>query len=95
VILSACGNATLASLIENLSSGTVRARMWQSLVSRDAVDATLAAHRAIYDALSRATPTWPPPPTSCISASQRIGSAASSRGATGTDPAFGSPYRRK
>jgi GntR family transcriptional regulator, transcriptional repressor for pyruvate dehydrogenase complex len=51
VILAACGNATLASLIENLSSGTLRARLWQSLVSRDAVDATLAAHRAIQKAL--------------------------------------------
>src|SRR5690349_2950902 len=51
VILAACGNATLASLIENFSSGTLRARLWQSLVSRDAVDATLAAHRAIQKAL--------------------------------------------
>jgi GntR family transcriptional repressor for pyruvate dehydrogenase complex len=51
VILSACGNATLASLIENLSSATLRARMWQSLVSRDAVEATTASHRAIERAL--------------------------------------------
>jgi GntR family transcriptional repressor for pyruvate dehydrogenase complex len=51
VILSACGNATLASLIENLSSGTLRARMWQSLVSRDAIEATIASHRTIHRAL--------------------------------------------
>lgn len=51
VILRACGNATLASLIENLSGSTLRARMWQSLVSRDAVEATLASHRAIHRAL--------------------------------------------
>ena len=51
VILAACGNATLASLVENLSTGTQRARMWQSLVSRDAVEATLASHRSIYEAL--------------------------------------------
>jgi GntR family transcriptional regulator, transcriptional repressor for pyruvate dehydrogenase complex len=51
VILGACGNATLASLIENLSSGTFRARMWQSLISRDAVEATLESHRAIQKAL--------------------------------------------
>ena len=51
VILAACGNATLASLIENLLSGTSRARMWQSLVSRDAVEATLASHRSIQRAL--------------------------------------------
>ena len=51
VILAACGNATLASLVENLSTGTLRARMWQSLVSRDAVEATLASHRSIFEAL--------------------------------------------
>jgi GntR family transcriptional repressor for pyruvate dehydrogenase complex len=51
VILFACGNATLASLIENLSGGTARARMWQSLVSRGAIEATIASHRAIYRAL--------------------------------------------
>jgi GntR family transcriptional repressor for pyruvate dehydrogenase complex len=51
VILDACGNATLASLIENLSSGTLRARMWQSVVERDAVEATVASHWSIYNAL--------------------------------------------
>lgn len=51
IILSACGNATLASLIENLSSGTLRARLWQSLMSRDAIEATIASHRAIHRAL--------------------------------------------
>ncbi len=51
VIYDACGNATLASLIENLSSGTLRARMWQSLVAREAVEATLASHVSIYNAL--------------------------------------------
>ena len=51
VILDACGNATLSSLIQNLSSGTMRARMWQSIVARGAVEATLASHRSIYNAL--------------------------------------------
>lgn len=51
VILDACGNATLASLIENLSSGTVRARLWRSLVARGATEATLASHVSIYEAL--------------------------------------------
>jgi GntR family transcriptional regulator, transcriptional repressor for pyruvate dehydrogenase complex len=51
VILEACGNATLSSLIQNLSSGTMRARMWQSIVARGAVEATLASHRSIYNAL--------------------------------------------
>jgi GntR family transcriptional repressor for pyruvate dehydrogenase complex len=51
IILDACGNATLASLIKNLSSSTVRARMWQALVGEGAVDATRASHWAIYNAL--------------------------------------------
>src|SRR5919109_2814142 len=51
VILAACGNATLASLIQNLSSSTLRARMWQSLVARGAIEATLASHWSIYNAL--------------------------------------------
>ena len=51
VILAACGNSALASLIENLSSGTLRARMWQSIVSRDAIEATIASHRSIQKAL--------------------------------------------
>lgn len=51
VILDACGNPTLASLIQNLSSSTLRARMWQALVAEGAVEATRASHRAIYDAL--------------------------------------------
>jgi GntR family transcriptional repressor for pyruvate dehydrogenase complex len=51
VILDACGNAALASLIQNLSSGTLRARLWQSLIERSATAATLASHRAIYNAL--------------------------------------------
>jgi GntR family transcriptional repressor for pyruvate dehydrogenase complex len=51
IILDACGNGALSSLIQNLSSGTLRARLWQSLVERSATKATLAAHRAIYDAL--------------------------------------------
>ncbi|MGZ4317063.1 MAG: FadR/GntR family transcriptional regulator [Gaiellaceae bacterium] len=51
IILEACGNATLASLIQNLSSGTLRARIWQSTVARGAVEATLASHWNIYNAL--------------------------------------------
>ena len=51
VILDACGNATLSSLVQNLSSGTVRARIWQSLVAPSAVEATVASHWSIYNAL--------------------------------------------
>ena len=51
VILDACGNVALASLIQNLSSGTLRARLWQSVAAKGAVEATLASHRNIYKAL--------------------------------------------
>jgi GntR family transcriptional repressor for pyruvate dehydrogenase complex len=51
IILDACGNATLASLIENLSSGTMRARLWHSLIARGATEATLESHVNIYNAL--------------------------------------------
>jgi GntR family transcriptional repressor for pyruvate dehydrogenase complex len=51
IILAACGNAALASLIQNLSGTTLRARLWQSLVERSATAATLANHRSIYTAL--------------------------------------------
>jgi GntR family transcriptional repressor for pyruvate dehydrogenase complex len=51
IIHDACGSRTLASLIQNLSSGTVRARMWQSVVARGAVEATVASHWSIYNAL--------------------------------------------
>jgi GntR family transcriptional repressor for pyruvate dehydrogenase complex len=51
VILDACGNAALSSLIQNLSGSTQRARLWQSLVEQSATEATLASHRAIYTAL--------------------------------------------
>src|SRR4029079_5722938 len=51
VILEGWCNARLSSLIQNLSSGTMRARMWQSIVARGAVEATLASHRSIYNAI--------------------------------------------
>ncbi|MBV8256237.1 MAG: FadR family transcriptional regulator [Actinobacteria bacterium] len=51
VILDACGNGALASLIQNLSSSTLRARLWQTVMAHDAVEATLANHRAIVRAL--------------------------------------------
>jgi len=51
VILEACGNGALASLIQNLSSSTLRARLWQTVMAHDAVEATTASHRAIVRAL--------------------------------------------
>lgn len=50
-ISSASGNAYLASLLDSLSSSTVRARVWRGLTQEDAVSRTLAEHRALVDAL--------------------------------------------
>ncbi|MFL6115438.1 MAG: FadR/GntR family transcriptional regulator [Catenulispora sp.] len=51
-VLAATGNQTLASLLEGISSRTVRARVWRGLVDDAVADRTLAEHRAIYDALA-------------------------------------------
>ena len=51
IIVTASGNATLASLIQNLSGRTLRARLWHSLAERGAIEATRAIHRSIYNAL--------------------------------------------
>lgn len=46
-------NAYLASLIESLSSQTVRARIWRGLTEQGAVERTLSEHRAIADAIAQ------------------------------------------
>jgi DNA-binding FadR family transcriptional regulator len=51
IIVQAAGNATLASLIQNLSSGMLRARMWRTIAEEDAVEITKQRHRDIYLAL--------------------------------------------
>ncbi|HEV7849626.1 MAG TPA: FadR/GntR family transcriptional regulator [Mycetocola sp.] len=52
-IVGSAGNSYLASLIESLSSNTVRARIWRGLTQENSVGRTLAEHRAIVDALER------------------------------------------
>jgi GntR family transcriptional repressor for pyruvate dehydrogenase complex len=51
IIVGACGNATLASLIQSLSGGTLRARIWRAINERGAVDSTRQLHHDIYRAL--------------------------------------------
>jgi GntR family transcriptional repressor for pyruvate dehydrogenase complex len=51
-VMAAAGNSTLATLIEGISSPTVRARLWRGLVDDNAGDRTIAEHRAIYNALA-------------------------------------------
>src|SRR5690606_18967645 len=47
------GNAYLTSLLDTLSSSTLRARIWRGLSEEGAVERTLTEHRAIVDALAR------------------------------------------
>lgn len=51
-VIAATGNQTLATLLEGISSRTVRARVWRGLVDDEVADRTLAEHQAIYDALA-------------------------------------------
>jgi GntR family transcriptional regulator, transcriptional repressor for pyruvate dehydrogenase complex len=51
IVVTASGNSTLASLIQNVSGGTLRARLWRSVKERDAVEVTKRRHWDIYNAL--------------------------------------------
>ena len=51
-VIAATGNRTLESLLEGISSQTVRARVWRGMVDHNAAAITLAEHQAIYDALA-------------------------------------------
>lgn len=52
-IVQMAGNRYLASLLESLSSQTVRARIWRGITEEGAVARTLAEHRAILEAVER------------------------------------------
>lgn len=52
-IAEAAGNRYLASLIDSLSSHTVRARVWRGLTQANSTARTLAEHAAILDAIER------------------------------------------
>ncbi len=51
-VLTATGNETLVSLLEGISSRTLRARVWRGLVDEDASGLTLTEHETIYAALA-------------------------------------------
>ncbi|MDJ0358153.1 FadR/GntR family transcriptional regulator [Paenarthrobacter sp. PH39-S1] len=53
LIATAANNSYLTSVLEALSSGTVRARIWRGLTQEKAVDRTLSEHAAIIEALER------------------------------------------
>lgn len=50
-IFAATGNPTLRSILDGLSSRTLRARIWRGVVETDALQRTAREHRAIYQAL--------------------------------------------
>lgn len=51
-VLAATGNRTLSTLLDGVSSQTLRARVWRGLVDDNAAGRTLAEHEAIYAALA-------------------------------------------
>jgi len=51
-VIAATGNTTLVTLLEGISSRTVRARVWRGMVDDNVADLTLAEHEAIYAALA-------------------------------------------
>lgn len=55
-IAAGAGNSVLVSLIDGLSGPTQRARIWRGFTQENAVEHTLAEHRAIYDALAAREP---------------------------------------
>jgi GntR family transcriptional repressor for pyruvate dehydrogenase complex len=56
VVVEAAGNTVLAALLEQLSTPTVRARVWRGLTETGALDRTLDEHRAIVAALRARRP---------------------------------------
>jgi GntR family transcriptional repressor for pyruvate dehydrogenase complex len=55
-LVSHCGNAVLASLLESISGPTHRARIWRGVTHQRAHEETLREHLAIVDALEH---HWP------------------------------------
>lgn len=51
-VIAATGNQTLMSLLDGLSTRTIRARVWRVMIEEGAVEQTLAQHRDIYRALA-------------------------------------------
>jgi GntR family transcriptional repressor for pyruvate dehydrogenase complex len=51
ILAGAPGNAVLRSLLETISSRTVRARVWHGVADRLALDQARADHTRIYDAI--------------------------------------------
>ena len=55
-VVAATGNETLTSLMDGLSSRTVRARVWRGLIEGNSALTTIEEHNAIYRALRARDP---------------------------------------
>lgn len=51
IIVTAAGNATLASIIQGLTGGMTRARLWRTITEHNAVEMTVRRHHEILAAL--------------------------------------------
>lgn len=56
VIAEAAGNSVLSSLLESLSTRTLRARIWRGRLQAGALDATRAEHARILEAIAARDP---------------------------------------
>jgi GntR family transcriptional regulator, transcriptional repressor for pyruvate dehydrogenase complex len=55
-ITAAAGNDLLTSLLDNLSSETIRVRIWHLITGTDVAEVTKVEHRFIYDAIRARDP---------------------------------------
>ncbi len=55
-VAAAAGNQTLASMLNGLSSKTLRARVWRGIIDGEAADQTVAQHEDIHAALVAGDP---------------------------------------
>ncbi|MEU6037576.1 FadR/GntR family transcriptional regulator [Actinomadura sp. NPDC047616] len=56
-VVAATGNETLTSVLDGVSGGTLRMRVWRGLVEANAFQRAIVEHQAIYDALAAGDPT--------------------------------------
>lgn len=64
-VIAATGNATLSSLLEGISSRTLRPRIWRGLVDGNASDRTVAEHEPFTPRSPRVIRRWRRPRLSC------------------------------
>lgn len=51
-VAAATGNEALATLLDGISGGTLRARVWRGMVEAGSAEGTLSEHETIYEALT-------------------------------------------